>query len=74
MDYYEYLEGKIEVNIENQIKLLTKLNKGDNYVKQQKSSNRRKKIFSNESSYWRWAYCYCKELLESIQQSYQVVR
>ena len=50
MDYCEYLEGKIEVDIENQIKLLTKLNKGDNYVKQQKSSNRRKKIFSNESS------------------------
>ena len=34
MDYCEYLEGKIEVDIENQIKLLTKLNKGDNYVKQ----------------------------------------
>ena len=50
MDYCEYLEGKIEVDIENQIKLLTKLNKGDNYVKQQKGSNKRKKIFSNESS------------------------
>ena len=50
MDYYEYLEGKIEIDIENQIKLLTKLNKGDNYVKQQKISNRRKKIFSNESN------------------------
>ena len=50
MDYCEYLEGKIEVDIENQIKIQTKLNKGDRYVRQQKSINKRKKIFSNESN------------------------
>ena len=41
-----YIEQQIDVFIENNIKL----NKGDKYVKQQKGSNKRKKIFSNESS------------------------
>ena len=40
----EYLLGKIDVFIENNIKI----RKGNSYVKQQKSSNKGKKIFSNK--------------------------
>ena len=41
-----YIEQQIDVFIENNIKL----NKADKYVKQQKGSIKRKKIFSNESN------------------------
>ena len=42
----DYLLDKIDVIIENNIKL----NKGDKHVKQQKGSNKKKKVFSNELS------------------------
>ena len=42
----DYLLDKIDVIIENNIKL----NKGGRNVKQQKSSNKKKKVFSNELS------------------------
>ena len=41
-----YILEQVDVFIENNIKL----NKGDKYDKQQKSSNKKKKVFSNELS------------------------
>ena len=42
----DYLLDKIDVIIENNIKL----NKGDKHVNKQKITNKRKKIFSNKLS------------------------